>query len=308
MPTVVFIYGIGHSGSTALSLALGRQQKYASLGEINTFLTSETVGFHTRESPLPCSCGAEESECPFWGPVVNALKAAPNLSPEQRYVHVFNHFEKHFGPDRIAVDASKETEALQRVASLNYVDLRVIFLVRDVRGWICSIRDRAIRRGQYQVVSLIKEFGFVRGIKRFLASRPIVLCLLWYRSNIRRQNLLRKLKVPYLTLGYEEFALNSDAALQQIGAFVGTKSPDVVEDHKHSNHVIRGNMMRFDKNMSTIIRYDKRWMQRSDWMFAWLLFPFVRKWNHRNVYDASQSKRTEFTEKQKQYVHKSQVE
>jgi len=284
MPTVVFIFGVGHSGSTALSLTLGRRSRYVSLGEIDTFLTHERVGFMADTEEDMCTCGARREDCTFWGPVISSLKADMSLSPERRYEVVFKNFEKHYGPDHILVDASKGTQALERVRSIEGVDLRVIFLVRDVRGWICSLRDRARRHGQNRLISQMKALGPVRGFKRFLASRPIVLGLLWYFENAHNQRFLNKNSIPYISLGYEEFAMNTDAALQRVDAFLGIQSEESESTEGADNHVICGNRMRLDNDNNTQIRYDNRWMRRGDWMPAWLLFPFIRRWNRLHVY------------------------
>jgi Sulfotransferase family len=172
--TVLFIGGLGRSGSTLLDRMLGRLDDVWSVGEL-VHLWERGVKENNR-----CGCGERFADCPFWHRVgqvgfggwdqidieeVLALKASvdrnrfvplmvlPGLSPAyrarlRRYLILL---ERLYGAVRevsgreLVVDASKHASHAFLVRRLRGVDLRLVHLVRDSRGVAFSWTKRMQR-------------------------------------------------------------------------------------------------------------------------------------------------------------------
>ena len=174
MSTVLFIGGLGRSGSTLLDRMLGRLDDVWSVGEL-VHLWERGLKENNR-----CGCGQRFADCPFWRRVgqvafggwdrldveeVLALKASvdrnrfvplmvlPGLAPAyrarlRRYLDLL---ERLYGAVRevsgrqLVVDASKHASHAFLVRRLRGVDLRLVHLVRDSRGVAFSWTKRMRR-------------------------------------------------------------------------------------------------------------------------------------------------------------------
>ena len=99
---IVYIAGLGHSGSTILDLALGVHTDAVGLGEVYTLLRKKQRQNHMGSL---CSCGETATKCPFWSKLDKALEDSDN--PDSLYAQLIAQFQDHFGPGRILVDSSK---------------------------------------------------------------------------------------------------------------------------------------------------------------------------------------------------------
>jgi len=174
-PTVVYLAGSGRSGSTLLERALGEMPGFVNVGEL--------IDLFRRVAPRDerCGCGQPFTNCPFWTQVgagafggwdAGLLEVTHQL---QRKVARQRHLPRllagrHAGKDfrdaissygetyarlyraiaaqaaaRYVVDASKwPVQAL--ALSLAGIDVRVIHLVRDVRGVAHSLAKPDVAR------------------------------------------------------------------------------------------------------------------------------------------------------------------
>jgi hypothetical protein len=159
---VLYIAGVGRSGSTLLERVLGAVPGSVNLGEVNALFSRVAV------QDQRCGCGEAFSRCAFWGEVgevafggwreVSARIA--HLQPRvvrQRHVprllggwgpaayrreleeYVDTHARLYRAAAQVAgaevvVDASKSTAQLCALHGRGGLDLRVLNLVRDARG------------------------------------------------------------------------------------------------------------------------------------------------------------------------------
>jgi Sulfotransferase family len=263
---VVFIAALPHSGSTVLDLLLGGHPRFVGLGEIAPVLRPGPKGLE-KTSRLRCSCDAKMDDCIFWGKVASELRRNGTLGAEARYQIVLDTFEQVFGRDRTPVDSSKDLRPLQAIRRHPHVtDLRVLFVIKDVRAYTVSRLDRAQRKG---------------GKDRM----PAYHFLSWYLRNRRMKNFLRDENIPHVQLGYEELCFSPKPMVQKICAFLG-ETPDLsmfsLQDSR--SHVIRGNRMRLQPEKRQGILYDHRWFSRREWLLWALLFPTIMRFNEREVY------------------------
>jgi hypothetical protein len=173
---VLYIAGVGRSGSTLLERMLGALPGSVNAGEVNAIF-SRVATQNQR-----CGCGEPFSRCPFWTAVgdrafggwstVTARMA--RLQPRvvrQRHVprlatgvagaayrrELDEYLEVHHrlyravaavSGDDIVVDASKSTAQLFALRRIEGLDLRVLHLVRDARGVAHSWSKSGIRKPQ----------------------------------------------------------------------------------------------------------------------------------------------------------------
>lgn len=167
---ILYIAGRGHSGTTALDIALGSNPEFVSCGEI-----SSGVGRH----PLgACSCGKHTDECSFWASILshvteleaaiiknsdkpyNILNALFN-KPDETYKNItVQIFEKLSDSHSIIIDSSKEMSRAIRLfkifGSSNYF---CIYLIRDPRSILSSYLSRYNKLG---TINLLRKKRKIR--------------------------------------------------------------------------------------------------------------------------------------------------
>ena len=159
---VLYITGVGRSGSTLLERMLGAMPGSVNTGELNAIFSRVAT------QDQRCGCGAPFSGCPFWTAVgeeafggwSSVTERMSHLQPRlvrQRHVprlmsgvagaayrrELEEYLDVHHrlyravsdvsGAD-VVVDASKSTAQLFALRRIQGLDLRVVNLVRDSRG------------------------------------------------------------------------------------------------------------------------------------------------------------------------------
>lgn len=286
MRQVIYIASRGHSGSTLLNLMLGGHPRTVAVGEVYSLFGVKHMNWLERGQEVKCSCGKHMDECAFWGPVAKRLREnVRGQGSVQESYHIFlESFYKHFGDDAIPVDISKTDEALQILKSLNDIELKVVFLIRDVRSWAVSMRDVNRRAGEFYIIDLVKKYG-LKAWRPYVGRTTIKYFWHWYLLNRRTQRLLRENRIKSIQIGYEELTLYPDFIIRKICEFLEV---DFVEDllrpGDESSHVILGNRMRSDPNKRQRVAYDDRWFYSLEWQLPAILFPNIMHYNSSEVY------------------------
>ena len=265
---VVFITSLGHSGSTLLDLVLGGHERFVGLGEVGNTITRDAVVGRDR-GPV-CSCGRSAVECPFWSEVDARLRDEPDAPFERRYAIVFETFNALFGEAVTPVDSSKSVRHLQSLVGMGAFDLRVLFLLKDVRNFTVSAIDNVARkRADGRRRMMVTPFGAFRT---------------WHRTNRDLRSYLDRERLPAFQFGYEEFCLAPERIARRICEFLEVDfQPEMLKVRGSGSHAIRGNRMRFQEEKKTL-SYDHRWFTRSDWLLPSLLCPRVMRFNREQVY------------------------
>jgi hypothetical protein len=173
---VLYIAGVGRSGSTLLERVLGAMPGAVNGGELNAIF-SRVAAQNQR-----CGCGEPFSECPFWTAVgerafngwSSVTDRMSHLQPRViRQRHVLNlatgvapraylqELDEYLDAYRrlydavaavagaeVVVDASKSAAQLFALRRIRDLDLRVLNLVRDSRGVANSWNKSGIRKPQ----------------------------------------------------------------------------------------------------------------------------------------------------------------
>jgi len=227
---VIYIAGLGHSGSTLLDMSLGTLPGVTGLGELKTIMDDRTRDNHFSSF---CSCGKTATQCEVWSKVPDLFSRISSRAG--RIEAIQNHLEKLYGRQMVLVDASKNSYPylgeLQRTHAL-----KVIFLTRDIRSWSYS-----------------RHIG---------TGKPVVYyALRWVLENLKLRSRIRKMSIEPMWVGYEELSLYPEYLLPKIAEFCGlTYDAIMLEPEKTKSHIISGNVARSDPEKRSGWKYDARWL------------------------------------------------
>ncbi len=283
-PRVVYLGGLGRSGSTILERLLGELPGVCSAGEL-VHLWQRGIIETER-----CGCGTPFDRCLFWhevgqlafggwdevdvGRIVRLRQlvdrnryiprlAAPALRPAIRaaveeYVGYYQRL--YFAIANVSgsptvVDSSKHASLAFCLRWGTGLDLRVVHVVRDSRA-VAHSWARQVRRPDTDAASYMTTYS------------PVVAAEQWNAQNSALQ-LLRWEGVPTLLVRYEDLVSSPSAALTRIADFAGievgaTGLSFLGSDGNQpwavlqASHTASGNPMRFDTGRIAI-RADERW-------------------------------------------------
>jgi hypothetical protein len=278
---VLYLGGVGRSGSTLLERMLGELPGAISLGEV-VHLWDRGVRDDER-----CGCGNAFSACPFWQAVgVRAFGGWDKVSVE-RHLELRSRvddvrrtpqllvgaFGRSFRRDLVEysgayraiyqaarevsgasliIDSSKVTSLIYCLRRVPDLDVRLLHLIRDSRA-IAYAWTKVVRRPEV-----------VDGESYMHRFNPAHLALLWNLHNTLLQ-LPRFVGEPTFTLRYETFARDPGAALRRVAAFAGLALGPADLDFLaqgsvtlSASHQVAGNPLRFTTG-PVAIRQDDAW-------------------------------------------------
>jgi hypothetical protein len=279
---VLYLGGLGRSGTTLVERLLGELPSVCALGEI-VHLWQRDILDNER-----CGCGARFSACTFWKRVgqqafggwgnvdvarVHALRdvvertrhiprlAAAQLSAAQRadvreyanyYARVYAAAAEVSGA-AVVVDSSKHSALAHVLRWADDVDLRVVHVVRDARGVAYSWTKTVAR----------PETDGSDEMTRYSPGRS---AMLWNAHNAAF-GLLARRGVAVRRIRYEQFLSDPRAALRGLAEYVGVPVTDAdfgflgdgYADLK-VGHSAAGNPMRFTIGRLPL-RRDDAWVR-----------------------------------------------
>ena len=299
-----YIAGAGRSGSTILNILLGNHPEAVNVGELRQLARV----IHNREL---CSCGVEVARCPWWsrvqagwsrGAVAEPLDALFAL--QQRFERIrsalrggrkvdaetfaeyslltrslLEEIRREAG-GRIIVDSSKTPARAMALARVEGIDLRVIHLVRDPRGYAWSLAKSFARDQQ-------------TGLEKEVPSRGAVgAAVSWIFANLQASRLVGQLgSRRALTVRYEDLVEFPGRTLEQIGSLLDSKFTSLVQALKMSGeaglelkvgHTLAGNRLRMRSNLK--LRPDLEWRQRmlprDRWRISMLAGWLMKKYDY----------------------------
>jgi hypothetical protein len=280
---VLYVGGLGRSGSTLLDRMLGELPGIESAGEVVHLWQRGVV-----EDQL-CGCGERFSECPFWtkvgaeafggweAPEVGEAIRLQRLVDRNRYLPLvvspvaparFRRRLHRYGEllgrlyasissvagGAAVVDSSKHASTAYVLARTAGLDLRVIHLVRDARG-IAYSWTKVVRRPEVPD----REVLMHRHAPWRTAAR--------YDGWNALLHALPASGVPTLFVRYEDLIARPRREMRRIAAFAGSFDDDAlafVEEGAVSlgvPHSVSGNPMRFDAGRIPL-RADDDWRRR----------------------------------------------
>jgi len=281
---VIYIAGSGRSGSTLFERLLGQQPGCVNIGELIELFRKVSV---TGER---CGCGEPFEQCPFWDRVGQLafggwdVETMQQVADAQRQVGRQRHFPRLVAArtsgalssqlatlgDRYArlyravrevsgaavvIDASKWPAHGLALARSGAVDLRVVHLVRDVRGvaysWAKSgvVRPHAHEAGGTATMATHQVSRTVARWGAFQLECEALARLAPYSTRVRYEDLVRDAHSAVVRT-FEEIGLPGQAA--------GVRGIQGRHVHLDASHGLAGNPSRFTRG-DIELRVDEAW-------------------------------------------------
>lgn len=300
---LIYISGGGHSGSTLLDLLIGSSPNVFGLGEVHYF---NSYNYEIDDPKLldinkrKCTCGEEFKDCNFWNNVIR--NSCKNLNISRMYslsetlkvswniicpfeilrfnisnsddLTLFQSILQTKNEEEISLDylldSSKDPRRLVKLESLlGKKKIKVIFLVRDIRGYVNSYSNPQKWR--------VKDAGLKS--QNFLR-----VSLRWLAVNFSIVVYLKLHNIDSIKIVYDDFCQNPERTIEKLRKKWGFDIPEdyISEIHKTKYHNIHGNLMKFS-NIDKI-ELDNSWEEQlPKWkkriiniFFGWANYLFVQ--------------------------------
>jgi hypothetical protein len=264
-PTVIFIMGRPHSGSTIVSAMLGNARHSLSVGELYTLRSGmETV----------CTCGAALNTCVFWSRVkadfelecgdgswaelsgwIGRMNSAPHilsaLTPlgqgfSSQYVARYRMLYRSLcrvADAHVVVDASRNPFHAFHLLKHD-ANAKILFLIRNGEDALYSKLWRLEQEGTFSLLQ--RKFT---GIK-YYAPYLFAFSLSWVIGNLVGEVLIRRFPDRVYRLKYEELGSDPDGLIKNLGSFLGMDLSELAERLRGEQpiafrHEVGGNRIRF---------------------------------------------------------------
>ncbi|MGH9246792.1 MAG: sulfotransferase [Acidimicrobiales bacterium] len=314
--TVLYITGSGRSGSTLLERILGACPGFVNVGELIELF--RWVAPHNER----CGCGQTFSSCPFWQAV--GERAYGGWSPEtverivvlQRRVarqrrlpqllahpHTGERFARDLaayhdvyrrlyaairdeGHARIIVDASKWPAQGFALARAPGLDVRVLHLIRDVRGVAFSWAKAGVTRPHATPVH-----GSARtAVRANMATHPVSRTALRWSAFQTEAEVIGRVLPYHARMRYEDLVADPVGTIRETQARLGLPVDDSALGHLNDDgvtleatHGLGGNPSRFRVGYQAF-RLDETWrrsMERSDrWAASLVALPALLRYGY----------------------------
>jgi hypothetical protein len=256
MIRVVYIAGLIHSGTTLLERIIASEPGAVGVGELNQTLRASIE----RKTPeYDCTCGQPFNDCPLWGEVFAKANGSSLQAHLLQFIERFNELY----PGKIMVDSSKGLDRLDAYRALEKegleIDLKVVYLFRDVRGWSHTIhrkgRAPSGRSGARKNVNVIRNAYY------------------WMYQLHKAFRALRVSNFAFLPVSYESVVFGASNELPRLFSFLGVPHSGTAQVTQNpTSHALFGNAMRYDTRRNSAIVYDPAWIR--DWRIFFST-PFV---------------------------------
>ncbi len=302
---VLYVGGLGRSGSTLLNDMLGQHGNLVSGGEIVHLWQRGLV-----ENNL-CGCGEKFQSCEFWNEVgqrafggwdqldLAAAMKAKNMVDRNRFVpHLLAPwlFRSIRGPlDEygnivvallrairdvadvpVVVDSSKQISTALMYKRINGVDLKIAHLIRDARGVAYSWTKTKKKVEVTDTDALMNQY------------HPGLMGWRWLSWNVSFAS-MRALGIPVMTLQYEDVITNPRRALTRVMKFAGVDVGELeyVGDgtvNLQPTHSVAGNPSRF-KHGDIELRLDEAWQNKLEpkmrRLVTLITYPLLRRYGYK---------------------------
>jgi len=266
---LIYLLGAGRSGTTLLATVLNTNSKILTLGEMHQF-REHLIG------EKQCSCGLALKECEFWSEIIGQLPkqtAEELLFSEKKESHhnipkilLSNKSDNEYlsiqeeiftkisndKPNKILLDSSKYIARYLLLSKSKKINVKGIYVVRDVRG-------------------VINSFGKKVQTPRSPLSTIIYYCLINFFGQVVCWRNNRVIKVKY-----EDFVSDPEHELSRIycHVFEGKEKDMVLPEFLEMPHIIGGNRIKSEKRI--VIKPDYKWRSNiSRWkQICYYLFTF----------------------------------
>ena len=300
---VLYVVGMGRSGSTILA---------NSLGEVDGFFSTGEMAYMWRNNLLEnrlCGCGEPFRECPVWSRVLQrAFGGTDEVDPREMMAELSAGARTRHLPmmltgsgrrklagrmrrllnntgwlyralraetdSRVIVDSSKEPAYGRALGMAPGIDLYVLHLVRDPRATAYSWSKK-----KAQPDSEDREF--------MVQFSPFKNSWMWDTWNGAAEALWSSEPSRYLRLRYEDFIADPRTSFERILELLGEEAElPLVSDSEVKlgvSHTVSGNPNRFQTG-SVALKPDTEWMHKMDpddrRKVTLLTYPMLRRYGY----------------------------
>lgn len=305
---VLYIAGMGRSGSTLLCRTLGSVEGFVGTGELMRIIDR---GVATGDL---CSCGTAVNTCEIWSEVLEDLeKRCPDLDLARlertrkritegweflRYLFLpagLSGFERDLEDyrsflsalyrsvravtgARVVVDASKNLLFAMLLTETPGVTVSILHLIRDSRGVAHSWARKTRRPGTHARQEYFRQLG------------PVLSSILWSTAQLTAEWLGER-AVRSIRVRYEDFVAAPSITVSRI--LDGLGSPRRISDTAHvdgtsvrlgMDHLVASNPNRSQRGVIELRedlawRCDRRLLRR--WLVTGLTMPLLRRYGYR---------------------------
>lgn len=304
--SVLYIAGIGRSGSTLLCRTLGAVDGFLATGELMRIVDR---GIGTGDE---CSCGTPVEDCDLWGPVLAHLhrhhpefdvaqleatrkevtegwgflpylflrekpeEMARGLDEYRRFLLALYRSIRAVTGARVIVDASKNLMFARLLTETPGIRVSILHLVRDSRGVAYSLMKKQPRPGTRGRQEYFRQFG------------PVLGPILWSTAQITTET-LRSRAAAFVRVRYEDFvARPSETVRGVLREIQPAGATPLAHVNGHSiqlgvDHLIASNPNR-SRRGTIELREDIAWRQMSAprrWLVSALTFPLLLRYGYR---------------------------
>jgi hypothetical protein len=277
---VLYVVGLGRSGSTILSNSLGQIGGFFSAGELN-FIWKHNV----LDNRL-CGCGRPFDQCPVWRRVMDeAFGGMQGVDPREmmrlqslgtRTRHIplmlsargeralrerlgklltgYGRLYEAIGSvtgSRVVIDSSKEPAHGYAMSLVPGVDFYTLHLIRDPRAAAYSWLKKKHQPDSERIEHMVR-------------FSPVKSSVLWDAWNASAEALWRRTRQRYLRLRYEDFVSDPRRSFERILALLGEPGaePPLASEREVKlgvSHTVSGNPNRFETG-AVELRHDREWV------------------------------------------------
>lgn len=306
--TVLYIGGLGRSGSTLLDRLLGSVDGAVSAGEVRELWTRGV-----RENRL-CGCGEPVQVCTHWTavaerafggwhaldlddvearaarldrhrwiprllwPALGGRAFREDLAAHARMLGALYEAIAHVSGASVVVDSSKAPSYACLLRHVSGVQMRIVHLVRDPRGSAHSWHKRVQRPDVVERAAHMARY------------HPVRIALRWTTRNALME-LLGRLGVPRILVRYETLVAHPrrevSRALELVDITPAGTLDRFVQDDRVAlapSHTVQGNPMRMTSGWIAL-RVDEAWREamprRHRWAVMLLTLPLLRRYGYR---------------------------
>jgi len=254
---IIYLMGAGRSGTTILASLLGANKNITTVGEMHQYLE------HIIDAKT-CSCGETLDKCEFWGKIhknyigkdfsiINSkLEKVESHSripislckKNKEYIEfqetLFKQIYKEY-PSKYYLDSSKFIGKALQLLKSDIFDVKIIYMIRDVRGVINSFSKKV--QTHKKPISTIIYYSFI---------------------NLTAQIVKWIFPKRIIKIKYEDFVSQPEKTIALISSFLNENLDDVIdivknEKHIKMPHIIGGN--RLKKQTKIKLRKDVSWQK-----------------------------------------------
>lgn len=305
---ILYVLGSGRSGTTIFGALLGMHTSMTHVGEILR------IGFS--ENPLVsniCSCGAMLENCDYWsaiyedwlGKIKHAkykqyrqlqskyeqLRSFPHLLIEIRNpsrdfldyskytVELFKSISKMSGSN-IIIDTSKYPGRALALANIPDLDVNIIHLIRDGRGFLWSFKKSSLLR---------ENLKFRKMRSWILTWSKTIEWILINRVSEKVRSLTEK---SSMSVRYEDFVNATCDTLTRIGERFGLQLVEITKSLESGEeisfgHIFGGNWVRMKG--PTSLRLDQDWQTMLTgfdfFIYRLIAGQFAKRYNYRTGFE-----------------------